>query len=206
MTRWNEFYREDERVLSAPPTACVHRAAELFLEHSCRSILDPGCGVGRDAFYLSDKGLFVVGADLSESGLAIASSLRRQRTARPVFVKADARSLPFLDESFQGVYCFGLLHEFTGETRDEDIRLVTREAYRVLEADGVLVLAVLSGKPQEGLPHVYLHTEQMFDAATSAFELLEKREYLDVGCTGKQDYRIWYGAFTKQARLTKGSM
>ncbi len=197
MTRWNEFYREDERVLSAPPTACAQRAADLFLERSRRRILDLGCGVGRDTFYLSEKGLFVVGADLSESGLAIANRLRRQRSARPVFMRTDARSLPFLDESFEGVYCFGLLHEFTDEARDEDIRLVMREVHRVLEATGVLVLAVLSGEPQEGLPHVYLHTEQMFDAATSAFQLLDKREYFDVGCTGKQDYRIWYGAFTK---------
>lgn len=197
MTRWEQFYAEDERVLSAPVSYCAKNAVEVFSKHSKRVILDLGCGVGRDTFYLMENGLFVVGVDAAESALTIANRLRKGKRKGIMFVKADGRNLPFPKASFEGVYCFGLLHEFTGETKEDDIHKVMGEIYRVLESTGVLILVVLSGDPDKGLPHVYLFTEQMFDATTQAFQVVNKREYYDIGCTGKKDYRVWYGVFTK---------
>ncbi|MCJ7508356.1 MAG: class I SAM-dependent methyltransferase [candidate division Zixibacteria bacterium] len=197
MTRWQQFYLEDERVLSTPPSDCSRTAVEAFSKRNKHFILDLGCGVGRDSFYLAENGFFVVGVDLAESALTIADHFRKKKKKNIVLLRADARDLPFPDASFEGIYCFGLLHEFTGETKEDDIREVMAEIYRVLEPAGLLVLAVLSGEPDEGLPHVYLFTEQMFDAATRSFQHLDKREYYDIGCTGKKDYRVWCGVFTK---------
>ena len=197
MTRWQQFYLEDERVLSSTPSYCAKNAVEVFSKRSKSVILDLGCGVGRDTFYLAENGFFVIGVDAAESGLTIASRLRKSKGKEIIFVKADGRNLPFPDASFEGVYCFGLLHEFTRETKENDIRRVMSEIYRVLESTGVLILAVLSGDPDKGLPHVYLFTEQMFDAATQVFQIVDKKEYYDIGCTGKKDYRVWYGVFTK---------
>ncbi|MGB8658240.1 MAG: class I SAM-dependent methyltransferase [Candidatus Zixiibacteriota bacterium] len=197
MTRWQHFYEEDERVLSASPSYCARNAVEVFSRYNKRTILDLGCGVGRDSFHLVENGFRVVGVDLAESGLMIANRVRKNRRKELTLLKADARNLPFLNASFEGVYCFGLLHEFTGETKENDIAEVMNEIHRVLQSSGILVLAVLSGEPEKGLPHVHLFTEQMFDDATRLFQIIEKRECYDIGCTGKEDYRVWYGAFTK---------
>lgn len=194
MTRWQQFYKEDERVQSAPPTHCARHAAEVFVQRDRQIILDLGCGTGRDSSYLADQGLFVVGLDLAESGLAIAKRVRKNEAN---WINADARQLPFRNASFEGVFCFGLLHEFTGETREDDAREVMSEIRRVLKSLGILVLAVLSGEPEKGLPQVYLFTERYFDSVTQGFQAVAKREYEDIGCTGKEDYRVWSGVFLK---------
>ena len=71
------------------------------------------------------------------------------------------------------------------------------ETRRSLEAEGLLVLTVLSGEPEAGLPAVQLYTRQMFDDATRDLQAIEVRRYDDVGCTGRPDYHVWYGLFEK---------
>lgn len=197
MTRWQKWYLEDERLPSIPPSHCAQAAVDLFSEHGKRVILDVGCGVGRDALYLSQHGFTVVGVDAAESAVSIAHRLKAERQLDAILTNADGRKLPFADASFDGVYCFGLLHEFTGETRGEDVRTVMSEIHRVLAWGGVLILAVLSGEPEAGLPAVRLFTEQMFDEAAQSFRIVDKREIPDVGCTGREDYQVWRGVFTK---------
>ena len=171
------------------------QAGNIFAVYNKRQLLDLGCGAGRDGFYLAANGRFVTGVDAAESGLSIATRLKTSQENAPLFAAADARQLPFSDNAFEGVYCFGLLHEFTDDNRNSNVRRVMAEIERVLMVKGILVLSVLAGKPKQGLPHVHYFTKQMFDAATSAFHMLEKQQYDDLGCTGRTDYHVWYGVF-----------
>ena len=202
ITRWDEWFSEgnlskDERILSAPPSKCAENAVLGFLAREKRFILDLACGVGRDTFYLEGRGLAVIGVDASYNGLRVAQRVRLERGAISELITADARHLPFKDGSFEGVYCFGLLHEFTGEHREEDVGEVMGEIKRLLCDEGVLVLTVLSGEPEEGLPAVQLYTRQMFEKATKGLQAIEIKRYDDVGCTGRADYHVWYGVFEK---------
>ncbi len=198
MTRWEQLYvQKRDEVLAAPPSLCAESAVRLFVAHDKRRILDLGCGIGRDAFHLTGNGLSVVGIDAAASALRIANTPRGVGRNWPSFAQADARVLPFPDASFDGVYSFGLLHEFTQDTREQDIAAVMSEISRVLKPHGLLVLAVLSGEPEQGLPQVCLFAERAFDTVTRSLHRIEKRAYNDIGCTGKSDYRIWYGAFGK---------
>ncbi len=195
MTRWQQFYLEDQRISLARPSICARHAADDFRSHNKCKVLDLGCGTGRDTAILISSGLGVVGVDAAWSGLSLA---QRQATSC-VFnlAEVDARCLPFGDASFEGVYCFGLLHEFVGETADGDVSKIMSEIERVLQPAGRLVLAVLAGEPTKGLPHVRLFTEQMFDDVTHRFQCVEKQVYNDIGCTGRSDYRIWRGTYIK---------
>jgi ubiquinone/menaquinone biosynthesis C-methylase UbiE len=126
--------------------------------------------------------------------------VERGEIATPVrlaYVEADAHHLPFADSLFEGIYCFGLLHEFVGETAAVDVQQTMHEIHRILKPAGLLILTTLAGDPQAGLPHVQLFSETMFDAVTSMFQRIEKRTYADLGCTGQSGYNIWYGQFTK---------
>ncbi len=202
---WQQFYLEDERPVSVPPSQCAEYAAAEFVRRGKRVILDLACGVGRDTFYLGNHGLNVVGVDAAAAGLAIASQLKAEHHHQGILARADATRLPFSNASFEGVYCFGLLHQFTEETGRQDIRQTMDEIYRLLKAGGVLILAVLSGDPDGGLPKVLFFTEQMFDAATDAFQLVEKHEYDDLGCTGVKTYKVWRGMFVKASRSVEAS-
>jgi SAM-dependent methyltransferase len=71
------------------------------------TVLDLGCGPGRDVHYLAQLGCWVVGLDLS-SGM-LAEARRWLPTAR--LVQADLRTPPLATGSLDGVWaCASLLH------------------------------------------------------------------------------------------------
>lgn len=187
ITRWEQLYQEDRRVKVAPTSICGQKAVSAFTRFQKTNILDLGCGVGRDTVLFEAAGLRSVGADAAINGLSIAKTIL---TDTPL-VCADARSLPFENESFDGVYCFGLLHEFASTRAEDDTLLVVVEIERILQPSGVCVLAVLAGDPDTGLPHVRLFTEQMFHDVIQRFEIIECQHIHDTGCTGSRDYRVW---------------
>ncbi|MFN8494666.1 MAG: class I SAM-dependent methyltransferase [Caldilineaceae bacterium] len=197
MTRWQQFYLEDQRVLTVPPSACAHYAVAYFQHANQKLLLDLGCGVGRDTLLLAQSGLQVIGVDAAPAGLIMAQQRNAGHPHSFILVEADARCLPFPAATFAGVYCFGLLHEFVGETATADVQQVMGEIARVLQPGGSLLLAVLAGEPTQGLPQVQMFSEQMLDEVTAGFACIEKCLYDDVGCTGRADYKIWRGAYSK---------
>jgi ubiquinone/menaquinone biosynthesis C-methylase UbiE len=202
LTRWDPWYSKenlsmDERIMAAPPSQSAIIAATKFVNRGKHRILDLACGVGRDTFHLEEHGLSVVGADASLNGLSAAYQNGLSRGSLAQFVTADARYLPFDNGSFEGVYSFGLLHEFTGDDGQESVKRVVSEVKRVLVDRGLFVLTVLKGEPQAGLPDVQLFNRSMFDLAMAGWEPIEVRSFDDVGCTNRPDYHIWYGAFEK---------
>jgi len=200
--RWDKWFTDenlakDERILSAPPSKSAEKAVNVFLENEKRSIIDLACGIGRDTFYLEGFGLNIIGVDAAFNGIRVARQVREKKGAVSRLLAADARHLPFKAESFDGIYCFGFLHEFTSNDWKDDVRQVMDEIIRLLRAKGVLVLTVLSGEPGAGLPHVQIYSRQMFEDVTEGLKAIEISSFDDVGCTGRKDYRIWYGVFEK---------
>ena len=200
ITRWDKWFSDDNlaadrRILLAPHSQCAEYAAAGFLTRGKQRILDLACGVGRDTFYLESRGLAVIGTDASFNGLRAARRVRLERSAISELVAADARHLPFRDGSFEGVYCFGLLHEFAGERKEVDVREVMGEIKRLLCHEGILVLATLAGEPVAGLPA--FRTRQMFKEETKGLHAIEIGIYDDIGCTCVADYRVWRGSFVR---------
>lgn len=196
LTRWQQFYLDDPKLGAIPASACARQAARIFAEHGCQRILDLGCGAGRDTLCLAESGVQVIGLDASRSGLALARQRAAASPGQLSWVEGDARRLPFPDGSFDGVYCFGLLHEFVGERAGEDVRQTLAEIYRMLKPAGVAQIATLAGEPEKGLPHVQFYNEAMFDAATSRFRCISRQMGDDLGCTGRPNYKVWVGLFT----------
>lgn len=194
MTRWEQLYTEDARTLTAPPSRAVRRAMEYFQARRVRRVLDLGCGAGRDTAVLAELPVLLIGADLAHAGISIA---RQQAADHAHYLCADARRLPLADASVDGVYCFGLLHEFTSAKADADVAAVMREIGRVLTPGGVLILAALAGEPEAGMPHVRLFDQARWEAATSGYTAIEQDLFADTGCTGSSDYTVRFGVFVK---------
>lgn len=198
LSRWQQFYLDDPELQNIPPSACAHQAARIFAENRSQTILDLGCGTGRDSVHLANCGAHVVGLDAARSGLSMAQQRVATSQPRISWVESDSRLLPFPDAAFDGVYCFGLLHEFVDESAENDICSTMAEIHRVLQPSGAAIVAVVAGESGQGLPHVQLFSEAMFDIAASKFHCVEKRLFDDLGCTGRTDYKVWFGHFTKR--------
>ena len=113
-------------------------------------ILDIGCGMGREAFALSDMGFSVVGIDISEEVIRQVVQLAMNSRYDIPFSVYDGHVLPFKGESFEVVIIwaqtFGLLY---GNTYKSSF---LKECWRVLKKDGVVSF---SGHDSEYLTEFY---------------------------------------------------
>jgi ubiquinone/menaquinone biosynthesis C-methylase UbiE len=116
--------------------------ARQFLEklNPNPKILEAGCGSGRDAITLSELGAEVTGVDASEGLIAVA----KKKSLDIEFLVGNFLDLPFLDETFDGVWSHAsLVHLDT----ISDVKSALSEFYRVLKNEGYLYVLV---KKQNG--------------------------------------------------------
>jgi ubiquinone/menaquinone biosynthesis C-methylase UbiE len=103
-----------------------------------KSILDIGCGPGRDAKIFADQGFEVVGIDLSTK--MIEAAINRVKNSK--FKIMDIRKLDFEDNKFDGAWASAsFLH-----IPKKDISKGLQEVYRVLKDKGIFYISVKQGK------------------------------------------------------------
>jgi ubiquinone/menaquinone biosynthesis C-methylase UbiE len=102
-------------------------------------VLDLGCGDGRDARFLSERGFPVIATDLSKKALEI--TRRRAPAAKTQNVDLT-RGLPFPDESFGVIVASLSLHYFPWRLTTE----ILADVRRCLRPDGHLLARLNSTK------------------------------------------------------------
>jgi SAM-dependent methyltransferase len=107
-------------------------------------VLDVGCGPGRHALALAERGIEVVGVDISERFIELA---RAEAPSLATFVRLDARSLPF-DAEFDAVIslcqgAFGLAGTDAASIRDPD-GVVLAGMARAVRPGGLVALSAFS--------------------------------------------------------------
>ncbi|MBC7264599.1 MAG: class I SAM-dependent methyltransferase [Chloroflexi bacterium] len=130
--------------------------------------LDFGCGYGTFLAQLGWRfpGVRLVGLNIDYAGPhALISELLAQAEVHAVLVQADARQMPFADESFASASCFLGLQDIAIGFGESGVRTTLSEAVRVLRTDGTLTL--LDEFPfekldvlLEGLPLVVIDREE----------------------------------------------
>ena len=99
-------------------------------------VLDVGCGRGLDLASQRETGAILFGSDASRVMIGKSADTFRDRDIAPRFSHASAEKLPFLDGSFDKVYCKGAIDHFY------DPRGALKEMARVLKPGGRLIVSV----------------------------------------------------------------
>ena len=107
-------------------------------------VIDIGCGHGRHALALAERGPEVIGLDFAVALLKRARHLATELRAQVHWIRGDMRRLPFRSECANAVIMMDAFGFFDAE---EEHEAVLREAGRVLTTGGRLVLKVVNGGP-----------------------------------------------------------
>lgn len=133
----DEYARQIYGELAGKPLdrAILDRFAERLRGRGV--VCDMGCGPGQIGRYLADRGLRVVGVDLSPGMVAQAAALNPDVTFRV----GDMTALDESDGAWAGIAAFySIIHVPPG-----DIVAALTEMRRVLQPDGLLLLAFHTG-------------------------------------------------------------
>ncbi len=117
------------------PAICLVKFCDNYLG-SGSSILDLGCGAGRNAYYLSQRGYKVYGLDIAHSGLSFSKKLFNRLGLDGIFVQGSFDTIPFCNHCFSGIICIAALDHALYNTA----RLAMSEMRRVLKPNGVILL------------------------------------------------------------------
>ncbi len=128
------FWRDSD---DFEPNPFSKKSLPLLKRKGCQTLLDVGCGNGRDSVYFAQNGLQVTALDFSESGIQRLQEKAEERglpLIRPVC--SDLRRLDFDPESFDAVYAHLSLHYFN----DAQTTQLFADLFRILKKDGLLLV------------------------------------------------------------------
>lgn len=129
---WDSEYLEGAHWDSPNPSGKLRDFIKLLTGNE--SILDAGCGGGRDAIHLARLGFKVTGMDISTEAIRIAKE-RSKETPGIGFVKGRLEATPFPDKSFGAIYSGYVLQR----TR---LSKSISELYRLLKPNGTLYVVM----------------------------------------------------------------
>lgn len=151
-----------EKVRQGQPARTACWAAEQFCREGIDRILDVGCGQGRNGFYLASQCFAVTGLDLftreeipwHDYSSVKSPGNRSSSCGSFTYVQGKADALPFPNNCFQGIFCFGLLHCLTPDPLLKGAPVLA-EVHRVLDTDGLAVFTALwTDTRGMGLPEI----------------------------------------------------
>ena len=164
--------------------------------HKDSWICDAGCGPsGHIGRYVFDKGIQVVGVDISDKCIELA----RRYNPEMRFERGDIGRLAFADGSFEGVISYYSIID----TPKKYVNRIFSEFHRVLKPDGSLLVAVKAGLTKGYLDNLLgikveiylaLFTEKeitrYFEQAGFLLEFIEKRNPYDFEISNERIFAI----------------
>lgn len=198
--------------------APAHRVLASLLEpQRGERWLDVGTGGGGLALELARDGAAVVGVDVAADGIAHAREEAARAGVDAAFEVADAASLPYPEESFDGVAsAFGVIFAAEPERAAAELARVCRAGGKLgltlmpRATRAAAVWATLRGHGHPG-PHPADWEDRLEELLGDAFELeVERRETPDGGPARPLEWDQWVATFAPLrelvARLDAGAL
>ncbi|MDH2907051.1 MAG: class I SAM-dependent methyltransferase [Candidatus Nitrosotalea sp.] len=130
---WDNIYEKDSSFFGEKPSDFAMSCYDTMKDGS-ETILELGCGQGRDSLFFASKGIKVKALDYSRLAIEQLSKRAKQTGLSVEASVYDAtRPLPFNDNEFDAVYSHML---FSMKFSREQLKFIFKEIRRVLRNDG----------------------------------------------------------------------
>lgn len=137
---WSERYRREGFIWGKNPSPCALAAASCLGSRGAQKVLVLGCGYGRDARYMAEKGFQVTAVDFAEGAIDLAGQWKTDGNLGDLaYVPDNIADLGFADCSFDAVYSHRTLHLLLSNQR---LERGIAEIYRVLKPGGLACLSI----------------------------------------------------------------
>jgi 2-polyprenyl-3-methyl-5-hydroxy-6-metoxy-1,4-benzoquinol methylase len=163
-----------------PPSELVG-LIETGMIKPCKT-LDIGCGNGHYSIFLAKNGFKVTGIDISHNAIIHAKENAQKEKLIVHFRELDARDISQLDDCFDFVFEWGLLHFIFPEFREKYIHDL---ALKINQGGMYLVLTFNEKSPEwgggksrtglSGAPLYYSSMEELLTLYKPYFEILETK-------------------------------
>jgi len=150
---WDKIYKEGAGRLECTfeIEEDLPRIIDFFKERGLRRILDLGCGAGRIAVYLAQKGFEVYGIDISEEGIRKARQrLTEMDLHANLKVYSMTDTLPYPDNFFDAVISTRTMHH----AKIEQIRKIIEDIERILRPHGLIFISVRKSNLKKKISYV----------------------------------------------------
>lgn len=134
--QWINLHKQKRHQPRYPHQLVVSFALRTFKQGG--AILDLGCGAGRHVKFLAENGFKAYGCDYSSSGIQASQELLASANLKANFEIASVDNLPYDDEFFDGLICFGVLYY----NDKQSIQKAASEIFRVLKKGSKALILV----------------------------------------------------------------
>ncbi len=156
-TQYEALYRGDEYYWGKEPADFLDKLIALVPPRPGLKVLDIGCGEGKDAVYMAEKGYDVTAFDLTESGIRKTLRLAAERGVNVRAFTADINDFR-LEEEFDIIYSTGTVQYLA----DENIPGFFRKVMHMTRPGGLNYFNVFVEKPFLPLPPDWDREEKMW--------------------------------------------
>lgn len=140
---WTNLHKESRYRPKYPSETVVQYVFRNFKRNGEEKVLDLGCGAGRHIFFMAAENIIPYGLDFSSEGVRYTRKMLEEcgmgRYGDNI-VEGSMTELPFDDEAFDGIVCYGALY-YLGYS---DIKRAVDQMRRVLKTGGRMMCVVRS--------------------------------------------------------------
>ena len=203
---WDGRYAQG-LVYGTEPTSVARRLMEVFRAHGVRTVLEAGCGSGRDALFYAREGFEVTGTEISENALRWARDRAETEGLRLSLRRDDLAETGLPPEAFDASVAIHLIHLHPAPVR----QTLVNQLWRLTRDGGLIAMANYSvneagyatwepalephtrRNPRGKLIHFFEEAELRALLPPDRFDLLtfEEVELAEVPDSGPVTHREW---------------
>jgi SAM-dependent methyltransferase len=138
---WEKAFKEKQEMWGLYPAKSTVLTNNFFVKNGVKNVLIPGIGYGRNAQIFKENGMTITGIEIS--GTAI--ELGQKHFGNDITIyHGSVTEMPFDDNLYDGIYCYGLIYLLNKEERAKLIQ----DCYNQLAENGYMVFTAITKEAQ----------------------------------------------------------